>query len=187
MSDLDTLQTIWREAETSRPDMIHQLEALKTRAAKLNRKLMWRDVREIGAAALIAVFFSAVAWFSADLRGVALGMVGAAAWVAAVLLGVRLRYRRPSPAASVRDALVAEHGWLRAQVTLLRWAGLWYALPLLAAAALFNVADEGVRPVYLTALVLFGLFLIWLNWKSATALSVTRDAFAAQIHDLDHV
>ncbi len=187
MSELDPLQTLWREAETSRPDTLRHLDVLKARAATLNRTLMWRDVREIGAAALGAVFFGCVAVLVPDLRAVALGMVGLSLWVASVLLVVRFRYRRATPSASVRNALVAEHCWLRAQVALLRWAGLWYVLPLLSGILAFTASNGDLGPGVLAFSLALAGVLIWLNWKAAAALSVTRDAFAAQIHDLDHV
>ncbi len=178
----DNLQTLWQTADAPPPVP----ESLRDRAARLDRTLRWRDVRELAAVAVVALIFSVRAAVAPELPWGALGLVGLSLWIGGVILSVRLRFPRASPWMPLRDSLRAEHRWLSAQTALLRWAWLWYVLPITAGVVAFDLSDGHGRPVYLTVVGLLGAALSWANWKAADDLMTTRDAFAAHLHDLDH-
>ena len=182
MNTFDDLQTLWQEAPAPRPP--DRLDDLKAEASRLDRTLRWRDLRELGAAAAVALFFSVVAVTWDDVRIAALATVGVSVWIAAVIIGVRLGVPRASPWAPLREAVAAEHRWLRAQTALLRWAWLWYVLPATVSILAFDYANGGFGPVFPYLMAAGAVSLGWMNWKAADELSVTRDAFAAHLRDL---
>ena len=181
MNPLDDLQTLWHTADVAPPAPAPDL---REQAADLDRTLRRRDFREIGAAAAVSLFFGVVALLAPRLLGPSLGMIAAAAWVTAVIVGVRMAVPRASPWAPLREAVAAEHRWLASQVTLLRWAWLWYVLPLAVAAVAFYLAVGGGSLVYPVLVAAGSVALGWANWKAADDLATTRDAFAAHLHAL---
>ena len=177
----DDLQALWQADDAPPPAPPPDLRA---EAARLDRTLRRRDLRELGAAVVVAAAFGTAGLVVPRLLAPALGLVGVSVWIAAVIVGVRMAAPRASPWAPLREALAAEHRWLSAQVTLLRWAWLWYVLPVTVGLLAFDLALAGFRPVFPTLVVGGSVALGWANWKAAADLATTRDAFAAHLRSL---
>ena len=178
----DPLETLWRSADAPPPPA--PLDDLRDQAARLDRTLRWRDVREVGAAALGGLVFLAIGIAGSEVRGAAFATVAVSAWVAGVILAVRARFPRARASAPLRESVATEHRWLSAQTALLRWAWLWYVAPITAVVVAFDASDGGVRPVYLAFTLSLGALLAWANGRAAADLARTRDAFADLLHDL---
>ena len=181
MNTFDDLQKFWEAADPPPPPPAD----LREQADHLDRALRSRDRREFAAATAVSLFFITIGVFFPSVRGASLAVVAATAWIAGVLVVVRRALPPASPAAPLREAVAAQHRWLRAQVVLLRWAGLWYVLPVLGSLLAFDVALGGPRPVLALIIIGLGGSLVHLNWKAADELAVSRDAFAAHLHALD--
>ena len=181
MNTFDDLQKFWEAADPPPPPPAD----LREQAGHLDRALRSRDRREFAAATAVSLFFLTIGAFFPSVRWAAFTVVGASAWIVGVLVAVRRAFPPASPAAPLRAAVAAQHRWLRAQVVLLRWAGLWYVAPVLAGLLALDIALGGPRPIL--ALIILGLggSLIHLNWKAADELAVSRDTFAAYLHALD--
>lgn len=178
----DSLDALWRAADDPPPPLSPgALRALKADAVRLRRQLVWRDVREIGAAALGAAWFGVVAAATGPLRLPALVLVAASVWVVAVLVAVRLGARHAVPDAPPRVAVAAEHRWLSVQTALLRWAGLWYVAPILLGLATFFWPDR----LRISLAVAVAAVIVWLNGRAAQRLAATRDAFGDLLIRLD--
>ncbi|MEM0961912.1 MAG: hypothetical protein AAGK21_05135 [Bacteroidota bacterium] len=182
MSTFDDLHLVWQQADAPPPTI--SLGDLKDEAAQLDRTLRRRDIGEVGAAVLVAVFFGFVAITSPSVRVAALTLVGLSVATVGVLLLVRLWIPRASPWAPLREALSSEHRWLSVQTRLLRWAGLWYVAPNILGILAFDHATDGIRPFYAALVLVFAAFLVWVNWRAADDLAATRDAFAAHLDTL---
>ena len=181
MTSFDDLHTLWEAADPPPPPPTD----LRDQAAHIDQMLRRRDLREFAAAAAVAAFFVVVGAFFPSVRWAALSIVGVSVWVVGVLAGVRRVFPEASPSAPLREAVAAQHRWLSAQVTLLRCAGLWYVLPSIASALAFDYALDGFSPVFSLLIVASGGSLVWLNWKAADDLAVSRDAFAFHLRALD--
>lgn len=178
----DALETLWQSAGGPPPP--ESLGDLHAEAARLDRTLRWRDVREVGAAAIGALIFLAIGVASPEVRGAAFATVAVSLWIAGVIVAVRLRFPRARPGDPLRRSVAAEHRWLAAQTRLLRWAWLWYVAPITSVIVAFDAAHDGVRPVYLIFVLALAAFLAWANWRAAADLARTRDAFADVLRDL---
>ena len=183
MTDLDALQALWRAGDPAPPLDAERLAAVRADADALARTLRRRDGRELGAVAVATLAFGLYAWLSPEVRLASLAIIAIGFWVAGVIVGVRRRFPRAAPDAPLREALAAEHAWLRAQTALLRWGWAWCVLPLTAGIAAFDLSGTP-SPVYLTVLAVGSVALSVLNWRAADALAVQRDATAALLSDL---
>ena len=166
--DLGSLRAAWQSASSTPPALdAETFRALQRDARSMNRTLVWRDAREIVVALGLALYFAFqlgrpaadVPWGGAQLVVSCALML----WIVAVLLGVRMRYGRPLPGSTVREALQAERDWLAAQAALLHWAWLWYVLPVWASVTLWTEAGWTVQ-----AVVTLGCAgIAWINRRSA--------------------
>lgn len=177
----EDLQQAWEAGDPPPPPPTD----LRERADHLDRALRSRDRREMTAVVAVALFFVTIGAFFPSVRGASLAVVGATVWIVGVLVAVRRAFPSAAPSAPLREAVAAQHRWLRAQVVLLRWAGLWYVLPVLAALLAFDAALGGPRPILVLAFLGLGVTVVHLNWKAADELAASRDAFAAHLHALD--
>lgn len=181
----DPLVALWRQSADPAPAVdATRLDALKDEAARLDRTLWWRDVREVGASILVTLFFGGAAAVWDDVRAPALALAAVGVWIAAVMLVVRLRTRRPGPGVPLQQALAAEVRWLDAQMALLRWAWLWYVLPIALGLIWFETADGSPRRLFILLVGAGGVGLARLNWEAAAAMLPTRTAFATLRTDL---
>jgi hypothetical protein len=136
----DALQEAWQTQTSQRRLTINAdvlLEEVRHRERSFRRTIFWRDVREVGVAGLLAVFFL---WFGIK------GLVWSLFVLAALLAGVavfmvvdRLRQRRRHPSHS--DPLVAcaeeSLAQINHQIWLLKNVFWWYLLPPGVGMALF--------------------------------------------------
>ena len=143
---LDEYREIWQRQEPggdAGPLNEEALSEVKERSREYDRKLFWRDVREIGVAVLGAVFFGYVALTA----GSPLMRIGAAVVVAAAAFIVwKLRRARRNGDAELAGRPVANR--LRArierverQIRLLESVLWWYLAPLGIGVALMLVSD----------------------------------------------
>lgn len=185
MTTTDPLVALWQQSADPAPAVDPaRLDALKADAARLDRTLRWRDVREVGAAAFIVLGFGGMALVWDEVRVPAFALAAVGVWIAAVMLVVRVRTRRPGPDVPLRQALAAEVAWLDGQIALLRWAWLWYVLPLLLGFIAFESAGGSPRRLFILIAGGVAFELARLNWKAAAGLRPTRDAFAAVLSGL---
>lgn len=143
---LDEYREIWQDQEPRedlRPFEEEVLSEVKERSREYDRKLFWRDLREIGVAVLAAAFFGYVAFAA----GAPLMRIGAAVVVAAAAFVVwKLRRARRNGDAELASRPVAER--LRAridqverQIRLLESVLWWYLAPLGIGVALMMISD----------------------------------------------
>ena len=189
--DLSGLRAAWHAAPTPPVFDPARLDALRDEARTMDRTLLWRDVREVLVAALLAAFFAfQLGRPAGETSGTPLGLAvlcGAALWIGGVLLAVRLRYERPAPGASVREALESERDRFAAQAALLRWAWLWYVLPIWAGLVLHNGWPHSPFGwLVFGATAAFAIGLGWLNYRVARRdLEPLRDQAAALLAELE--
>ena len=183
MTDLDALQALWRADDPAPPLDAARLAAVRADADKLARTLRWRDARELGAVVLVALAFGVYAWLSPEVRLASLAIIAVGVWVGGVIVGVRRRFPRAAPDAPLRQALAAEHAWLRAQTALLRWAWAWYVLPITAGIVAFDLSGTP-SPLYLGLVAAGAVALGWANGRAADALAAQRDAVGNLLSDL---
>lgn len=188
----DDLKGLWHSAASAPPALdAARLGALRDEARKMDRTLLWRDAREVAVAALLAVFFAfQLGRPAGEASGSSLGLAvlcGAALWIGAVILAVRLHYERPAPGAPVREALEAERDRFGSQAALLRWAWLWYVLPIWAGLVLHNGWPRSPFSwSVFGATAAFFVGLGWLNYRTARReLEPLRDQAAALLAELE--
>lgn len=189
MNVLDDFRAVWQSVSDPPPTLSpDRLAGLKADADRLDRTLRWRDAREIGGAAVVAFLFGRHLDGPPELRLGAAIVVASAIWITAVLLITRLRHPRPRPGDSVRRALVLDRDRFGAQEALLRWAWLWYVLPIWVGMLLFMGGTLSTLPGWLglVGATLVAVGIGWLNrWSARRDLAPTRDAAAALLDDLD--
>lgn len=171
---LDDYREVWQEQEPPEgpgADEEELLARVKEESSEYDRKIFWRDVREIVAAVLVAALFG---WWAVTAEAV-LARVGAAIVVAgAGLIVWKLRRARRNgedelAARPVAERLRAEIDKVEAQIELLEGVLWWYLGPPGVGIALMVFADglEGwFEPVYLVGLVVFFGFVWRLNRRA---------------------
>ena len=170
---LDDYRDVWQEQEPSDDfdDLEEVLNDMKERSEEYDRTIFWRDVREIGAAVLVAGFFG---WTAVSAETL-LTRIGALIVVAAAGLIVwKLRATRESgedemAGRPVAERLKAEIERVEDQIRLLENVLWWYLAPM-GAGLVVMVASGGIEgwfePVYLGGLVVFFGFVWWLNQRA---------------------
>jgi hypothetical protein len=172
----DELRELWKQEE---PRMDITVEEVAARAAKFQRTIKWRNVREYAAAAFMIVW---MAWSMKDPMPilVRIGSVLLAAGVVFVVVTLRRRGRAAhqdagaAPTSQVLRSLVAE---LRRQRDLLRDVPRWYLAPfvpgfLLIAIGRFLEQPEKwpVQVRFLLSTAAIFAFVAWLNRRAARNL-----------------
>lgn len=140
------------------------MKTMKERSERYDRKLFWRDAREIGAAVLVAGFYG----HEAATVGEPLARAGALVVVAgaALVVWMLLRGRRgtASDAGAARaDRVRAEVGKVDAQLQLLESVHWWYLAPLVVGLTLITAAGgiAGWPEVLTLGVVYGGAALVW--------------------------
>lgn len=142
---LEEYRQIWQEHDPGGDagPLEEVLSEVKERSREYDRKLFWRDVREIGVAVLAAVFFGYVALTA----GAPMMRIGASVVVAAAAFIVwklrRARRTGDSELAGrpVTDRLRARIEQAERQIRLLEGVLWWYLGPLGIGVALMMVSD----------------------------------------------
>lgn len=170
---LEDYRDDWQEQELSDDDrsMEEVLRQVKRRSEEYDRKIFWRDVREIGASVFVAGFFSyqAVTVESLLARIGALIVVAGAALVVWKLRRARSAGGMEHAARPVAERLRAEISKVETQIELLESVLWWYLAPAGIGVVLMVAAGglEGwFEPVFLAALVAFFGFVWWLNQRT---------------------
>lgn len=180
--NFEELQRAWQQvpAPESGGEIDHDsLHQVRRDSRRFDRRIFWRDVREVLASFLVAGVFGKVAW-SAQAEG----SPAWPAWLAAVLpLGVGVFFladrvqtrRRLAPRGDVvATELERAAAQVRHQIWLLRNVAWWYLLPLGLSAVCFalQVALYAPGSIPWWAKLLLGLWVLgpvaWFNrwiWK----------------------
>lgn len=171
---LDEYREAWQEQadeDRNAPAEEELLARVKRRAEAFDRKIFWRDVREIGAALLVTALFG---WWS--LRaGEPLVRIGALVVVAGAALVVwRLRAARRDgtderAALPVAERIRAEMRKLNAQIELLESVLWWYVSPFVVGLALMILGGDGSIAsslLQVTLVLLAGAAVWWLNRRA---------------------
>lgn len=144
------------------------VEQMKKKMRRLGRTLFWRDVREIGACALLiawvgAKFSAKNSWLSS--AGGIVVILSCALITLELLRARRAQHAFLNPA-SVREFLDAEAARVARQIRLLQSVLWWYVAPLFLGMALMVLGDAGTfrgKALALVILFLVGWFIHWLN------------------------
>lgn len=170
---LDDYRDDWQEQESADDvgSMEEVLSEVKRRSREYDRKIFWRDVREVVAAVLVAGFFG----FQAVTAEPVLARIGALIVVAgAVLIVWKLRRARANgqeelAGQPVSERLRAEIDKVESQIELLESVLWWYLGPA-GIGIVLMVAAEGIEgwfeAVYLVAVLAFFGFVWWLNQRA---------------------
>ncbi|MCP4639228.1 MAG: hypothetical protein GY851_02275 [bacterium] len=134
--DLDAFREAWQGQETEGPSGEEVVRMVERKHRKLERTVVWRDVRESVAALVLAAFFVVAGHHLARHMWPWYGAAGCCLWVAAFLIVDRRIQRDGQPAASTREALDRALRQVDHQIRLLRNVFWWYLLPCLGAIAL---------------------------------------------------
>lgn len=174
------LEQLWQRQQPIKlsPENIAQIAAtVGTVDRKFRRRIWWRDLREIAAVLILAVWFglSGQTW----LRWLAVASV---LFVAAWIIGSRIVVKPDRDMPSVIERLQQMIRETEMQIHLLRSVLWWYLLP--CAVALFvMVLDSPPRNfsssqllIFVSPLILFFLVIYWLNqWAVRKKLVPRRE------------
>jgi hypothetical protein len=150
-------QKVWQDEPAPLPEDVKAiLTDVRRKARAFDRSIVWRDLREVVAAVIVAVAFG---WtgLAADKEGVSPWLC----WIAAIIpLGVagfllvdrqRMRRSRPTGERTVLAAIDQALIEVRHQARLLRSVVWWYILPLGVATLLFLAFVLGQAPLPIAA------------------------------------
>lgn len=174
------LEHIWKQqgpVALSQENLARITASVSESDRRFRRKIWWRDLREIGAALVVAGFCAVVGqtW----LRWIS---VACALFVAGVIIWSRL-VLKPAPEDS--SVVARLHQMIREtemQIKLLRSILWWYLLPCFVG-AIALVLDRSPRRFdfsklvnFGSVMVAFGLVLYWLNRRAARKILEPRRA-----------
>lgn len=130
----DELLRLWQSASAGgQKDAAETIATIRKKTRAFDRVIFWRDVREIGTAAMMVVVFTYVAYMSRPRPLLSAGFVlGGASCL--FIVGWLWRSRRAGPKPVPEESVSAYGGALLArydrQIALLRSVKYWYLLPL---------------------------------------------------------
>ena len=165
---LDDLQKAWQAQGTSAKPVDHSnalLREVQRNQQRFAATIFWRDVREVGAALLVALFFGYHGWQHADwAHGLAaLFCLGVGAFM--VANRVRQHAAQPKAGETLKACVESSLAEVNHQIWLLRNVVWSYLLPLAAAVGLSlygsmgrNIHNEAVVVACLFALVVGPLY-----------------------------
>lgn len=168
--NFEALQKTWQSQNAGAQVTINAdllLKEVRRNQRQFWRTIFWRDVREVGVALLLAVFFM---WHGLKLKNWTNGLVGLGCFgVGAFMVVDRLRQRRKKPLAS--DALVGcvetSLHEVNHQIWLLKNVLWWYLLPIaapLTVATGVSLWQSRHVAANLITLSVYGLFCVLLYW-----------------------
>ncbi len=180
MSDdsvIHSIQETW-QAQTKEDEMI-ALADLQKKMGSFRKKILRRNWIEYGGVPVITIIFGGLALH----YGGTLFVMGCAAIIAGVLIGVSYLRKHGSPLSIPQDATLVEYvrchrAELTRQRDLLRSAPLWYVGPILPGMVLFlaGAQENGViganePPVearLVVVVVVFSVAIVWNLYKAHT-------------------
>lgn len=171
MNDTE-LKELWRRQAPMAPVDVSSdadvIDRMNARLRKFDRELFWRDVGEVAACGVIAIWFG---WYLLVLPST-LTRIGciivmlSAAMITAVLLVARRSDRAPVGSVSVSESLRAELCKVARQEKLLTNVLWWYLLPIFGGAELFVLGLNlpAVNKWVMTGTFVFtGVVVYWAN------------------------
>ncbi len=193
----DELQKLWTAetpARLTNEERDMTMETAQRTVAALDRRLRWREYREILPAILVSAMFGA-AFANSDTmlaKGGALTIIAGCAWIVYYMLRHGRGPENPSPAMPLSEYRAGIAAKFDHQIGLLRRVKYWYVLPLYLGMVLFTASDIErndwvVRPFvwrFLGGATAFCGFTIWLNevW-AVRRLRQERDGILAMFED----
>jgi hypothetical protein len=176
--ELDDLKDAWGSAGQAGGA---SLDELIPRLRRMRRGLLWRDAREIVAA---AAGFPVFVWIGSrpEVRGAA--RIGVGLVLAGLLLIVAVvlwaRHPRARIGSSMGEHLRAELTLIDRQISILQHVAWWSVAPVVVGCDLFVAGLRGAHSmfavVYAIVTIGAGVFLIWLNRRGAHRLRPLRDS-----------
>ena len=121
------------------------LHLVQTQSDAYDRQIRQRDWTESIAAALVALFFGALAWLESSVlvTAGALLIVAGCVFIPWHLQRTRTRFAAPKAAEPVKQRLLRERDKVDAQIRLLQSVLWWYIAPVLSGLLLVTVGDNG--------------------------------------------
>ena len=181
----EDLRTVWQKQKTEGVHM--SVDEIRLRAGKHSHKIAWRNAREYIAALAVTVFFSFSFWHTEDTltRAGFVLMVGGLIYVC-WHLHANGSWRRMPENLGAENCLQFHRRELERQRDLLRGVWRWYLGPMVPGMVVLMVAIARTNPghlkhfgsvvaVYDTLVVLFFVFVGWLNERAARKLQKKID------------
>jgi len=121
------------------------LHLVQTQSDAYDREIRQRDWTESIAAAVVALFFGALAWLESSLlvTAGALLSIAVCVFIPWHLQRTRKRFAAPKSAEPVKQRLLRERDKVDAQIGLLQSVLWWYIAPVLSGLLLVTVGDNG--------------------------------------------
>jgi hypothetical protein len=180
--ELDDLKGAWTNAGLTAGGASH--DDLIPRLRRLRRRVLWRDAREIAAAAIVFPIFTWIGWLLQTRGGPLVARLSIALILASLLLIVAVlvwaRHPRARVGSSMHEHLRAELTHIDRQISILQHVAWWYVGPLTVGVNLFVAGVKGAHSAfairYGVITLAGGVFLVWLNRRAARGLRPVRDS-----------
>lgn len=188
--ELDDLKAAWPDAGQTTGGV--SLDELIARLRRLRRMALWRDAREIVAAAVLFPVFAWIGWLVQAHEGPLAARLGVGIVMAGFLLivAVLLWARRPAAGAgsSVVEHLRGELAYVDRQIFILDHAAWWAVAPVTVGVDLFVEGVRGAHSrftiIYVVVTVAVGALLVWFNRRGAERLRHLREPLAGGLEAL---
>jgi hypothetical protein len=170
------LENIWNEQGPIKPDpkdIAKIADAVRSGDRKFRRTIWWRDLREVGAALILAAVFGNIG--QTGYRWIA---VASCLFVAGFIIRSRLGERFRADQASVADQVQQMIRGTETQIRLLRSVFWWYLLPC-AIGTLAIVLDRASAqdhlprradpfhlPIFFATMIMLSIGVYWLNQRA---------------------
>jgi len=192
--ELESLKKAWQHRTVGAfPEwpIVELVSSIQAKLKRFNRIIFWRDVREIGLALVLILFFGRLIWTARSVmsRMGAGVIIAGLILVIAKLLRARLKKRKGKPEANIKEFFSAERDGIDAQIRLLRSVPWWYLGPLIFGVNVFFVGARGLSLasfVYLIATLILAAFIYRLNLMAVKKqLQPLREELNRLLHDLE--
>jgi hypothetical protein len=184
----DELRTLWQSAgRQNHKEAEKIMQLVEARAKSFERTIFWRNIREYAAAAVAGPLFLWLAYIGRDpIVRVGNFIVGASAiWILIFMWLMQRSRSGPPPESSGKDYQNRLLAIYDRQITLLKTAWLWYALPLTAGLALSTFGSArgslSLRAGIGCLMVLFGIGLGVLNWNAAKRVAKEKEQLTSML------
>ncbi len=168
MSDQERLIRMWQENPLPGPTDVEQMmREIASRAAKFDRRIRWRNLREYAAGMILMIYFFGLS-FNSTARLIAVAGLVAVSWVMFYLWWSSRQTPPLDPAADLKSYQAALLERYDRQIRLLSKVKYWYVLPLYLWMLLSIFwADRskaiGTRLWSCLFVTMFAIFVVWLN------------------------